>query len=63
VIFTHNIADYLRLARKFPDHRGILLAPQRRFTLSQLFVLLDRVLCEATAEDLAGQMRWLGDWI
>lgn len=62
VLFTFNIKDFLHLARKFPDHHGILLANQRSHTLGELILLLDRVLTDSQAEDFTGRVRWLTDW-
>ena len=62
VLFTFNIGDFLQLARRIPEHRGILLANQSSHSLRELIALLDRVLTETQAEDWIGQVRWLSDW-
>ena len=62
VLFTFNIGDFLHLARRIPEHRGILLASQQSHSLRELIALLDRVLTETIAEDWAGKVRWLSDW-
>jgi hypothetical protein len=62
VLFTFNIGDFLQLARRIPEHRGILLASQQSHSLRELIALLDRVLTETEAEDWAGKVRWLSDW-
>jgi hypothetical protein len=62
VLFTYNIGDFLQLARRIPEHQGILLASQQRHFLQELIALLDRVLTETEAEDWPGQIRWLSDW-
>jgi len=62
VLFTINIEDFLQLARRLPEHRGILLASQQSHSLRELIALLDRVLTETIAEDWAGKVRWLSDW-
>ncbi len=62
VLFTFNIGDFQQLARRIPDHRGILLASQQSFTLKELISLMDRVLSGTNAEDWVGQVRWLSDW-
>ena len=62
VLFTFNIADFLRLAGRFPAHRGILLANQQSHSLRDLIDLLDRVLTETDAEAWVGMVRWLSDW-
>jgi hypothetical protein len=63
ILFTHNIVDFIRLAGNIPYHKGILRAPQNRYTLGLLILLLDRVLCETQAEDFTGQTRRLSDWM
>ena len=62
VLFTFNIGDFLRLAERLPEHRGILLASQQSFSVGELIALLDRVLLETEAENWVGQVRWLSDW-
>ena len=62
VLFTFNIGDFLHLARRLPEHGGILLANQRSHTLRELITLLDRALRGTEAEDWVGQVRWLSDW-
>jgi hypothetical protein len=62
VLFTFNIGDFLQLARRIPEHRGILLASQQSYPLKELIALLDHALTETDAEDWVGQVRWLSDW-
>ena len=62
VLFTFNISDFQQLARRIPEHRGILLASQKSFTLKELINLLDHALTETIADDWVGQVRWLSDW-
>lgn len=61
-IFTFNIADFARLADRYPRHAGIIVAVQRDWTLSSLIHALDRLLSETQAEELIGQFRWLNEW-
>lgn len=62
VLFSFNIGDFVLLARRMPDHHGILLASQQSYSLGELIALIDRVLTETEAEDWPGQIRWLSDW-
>lgn len=62
IIFTFNIADFMLLAAKYPDHAGIILAQQRDWPLAQQIKALDRLLTETTAGSWRGQVRWLNDW-
>ena len=60
-IFTFNVRDFLVLAKQYPAHCGIILAAQRRWTVSNLIASLDRLLLE-NAESLIEQVRWLNNW-
>jgi len=62
VLFTFNIGDFLQLARRLPEQRGILLVSQQSHSLRELIALLDRVLTETETEAWVGQVRWLSDW-
>ena len=62
VLFTFNIPDFLALAKAYPEHHGLLLAAQNRWTLHKLIEALDRMLNETEAEEWIGQVRWLNDW-
>lgn len=61
-IFTYNVSDFPRLARRYPEHGGIIMAAQNRMSLSALIFALDRLLRETDAADWPGQVRWLNDW-
>lgn len=60
-IFTFNMRDFVSLAHRYPEHGGIVLAAQRRISLSELIAALDRLLTETEAADWPGQVRWLSD--
>jgi hypothetical protein len=62
ILFTHNIKDFINLARQHPYHSGIILANQNLIHVSQLIKALSRILEETTAEDWMGQIRWINDW-
>lgn len=62
VLFTFNIKDFVQLSMNMPDHRGIILANQRSFTISELIVILDKILNETKSDEWRGQVRWLSDW-
>lgn len=61
-IFTFNVRDFVVLAKRYPNHAGIILATQKSWTLSALIAALDRLLSETEAPDWVGQVRWLNDW-
>jgi hypothetical protein len=63
VIFTFNIADFVRLARLHPEHAGIVLAQQRDWPLTRQIKALDRLLRETAAAEWIGQVRWLNEWL
>jgi hypothetical protein len=62
VIFTFNVRDFVALAARHPQHRGIALAAQRQWTVSALIEAFDRMLTETTAEEWVGQVKWLAHW-
>ena len=62
ILFTFNIPDFLALAKTYPEHHGLLLAAQSRWTLHELIEALDRMMSETEAEEWIGQVRWLNDW-
>ncbi len=59
-IFTFNIRDFIPLAKRYPNHGGIILSPQR--PMPELLKSLDRLLSETDGKDWPGQVRWLSDW-
>ncbi len=61
-IFTHNLRDFLALAKRYPQHGGIILAAQQSLSLAEIINALDRLLSETSAADWPGQVRWLNDW-
>lgn len=61
-LFTFNVRDFVVLAQRFPEHRGIVLAAQKSWTLPELIEALDRLLSMTEASDWEGQIRWLNDW-
>jgi len=62
VLFTFNIRDFNLLAKKYPNHHGILLATQSNWTLAEITAALDRALSETDESDWRGQVRWLNDF-
>ena len=61
-ILTFNIADFMRLARRYPGHGGIVLTNQQDWTLLDLIASLDSMLTQTSAADWPGQVRWLNQW-
>ena len=61
-VFTFDIGDFSLLAARFPNHAGVILATQSRWSVSGLLHALDRLLSHTQAEDWIGQVRWLSEW-
>lgn len=61
-VFTHNINDFLSLAKEHPQHAGVILSPQNSMSLRETIAALDRLLKESDAEQWMGQIRWLNHW-
>lgn len=61
-IFTYNIPDFTELAKKYPNHAGIILAKQKNLSIGETITALDNLLREAEADSWRGQIRWLNDW-
>ena len=61
-ILTLNVCDFVVLARRHPQHSGIILAAQTSWSLSGLIGAVDLLLSETQAEDWIGQVRWLNQW-
>ncbi len=61
-VFTFNVRDFAILARRYPNHQGLLFAVQRDWNLPALIAALDRALPETEADDWVGQVRWLSEW-
>jgi hypothetical protein len=62
IIFTFNVRDFLVLSKKYPQHAGILLAAQSRWSLADLAATIERALVETAGEDWHGKVRWLNDF-
>jgi hypothetical protein len=61
-IFTFNIRDFIALAQAHPQHRGVLLAAQQSWSVSDLIRSLDQFLSETDATEVEGQVLWLNRW-
>ena len=60
-IFTFNVRDFIQLAKRYPQHSGIILSTQR--PMPELFKTLGSLLSDTQAEDWVGQVRWLCEWM
>ena len=61
-IFTFNVRDFTVLSRLHPQHRGIVVAAQRSWSLSGLITALNRFLSEADTTEVEGRLLWLNSW-
>jgi hypothetical protein len=61
-LFTFNVRDFSALARRYPQHGGLVLAAQAGWRLPELIAALDRLLSETQAEGWTGRVRWLNGW-
>jgi hypothetical protein len=61
-IFTFNIRDFTVLSRLHQQHRGIVMAAQKSWSLSGLIAALDRFLSESDAAEVEGRLLWLNSW-
>ena len=59
-LFSFNAKDFLRIAKKSPKHKGIIVSPQK--PVSIILKALDRFFNESSAEEMENQVRWLSDW-
>ena len=57
-----NIRDFTMLAGQYPQHAGVILAAQTRWTVADLCSALDRVLSETEGDEWIGRVRWLNQW-
>ena len=59
-IFSFNAKDFLRIAKKKPIHKGIVVS--NRKSLSIILKALSHFFNETSAEEMEDQVRWLSDW-
>jgi len=59
-IFSFNAKDFIRIAKRTPRHKGIVVSAQK--PLSIILKALNRFLNESSAEEMEDQVRWLSDW-
>jgi len=58
-IFSFNASDVVPLASSYPQHAGIVLGYQSKWSIDELVLSLDRLLSELEAQDIVGQVIWL----
>ncbi len=63
ILFSFNIKDFINLSKKYPLHAGILLANQSSTSVSQLMLVLSKILDDTSNETWIGQIRWIQDWL
>jgi len=62
-LFTFNIRDFVVLAKRYPQHGGIILAAQQSMSLIQMIDTLHNLLTETDAGEWSGVVRWLNDYV
>jgi len=67
VIFSFNARDFYRLHTLLLEqgsaHRGIVLAPQQRYSIGELLRGVLHLVNTRSAEDLVGKLEFLSDWV
>lgn len=61
-VFSFNIGDFAPLSARHPDHAGVILAAQSKWTLGELIETLDHLLSSTEARSLRGRVSWLSSW-
>jgi len=59
-IFSYNAVDFIRIAKKIPKHKGIIVSKRKSFSV--ILKALKRFFAESSAEEMENQVRWLSDW-
>lgn len=59
-VFSHNVVDFIEIAKKTPAHKGILVSKRKPFSV--ILKALLRFFNESSTEEMENQVRWLSDW-
>jgi hypothetical protein len=66
VLYTYNVSDYFSLHQQWISagrrHTGIILAPQRRFSVGEQLRRILRLRANRTMETMRNQVEFLGHW-
>jgi hypothetical protein len=66
VLFSFNASHFCRIHSELlaqgETHAGIILAPQQRYSIGERARRLLRLIAAKTAEEMRGQLEFLGDW-
>jgi predicted nuclease of predicted toxin-antitoxin system len=66
VLYTFNVSDFYRLhtvsAGAGPEHAGMILAPQQRFSVGEQLRRILRLRAGTTAVRMRNQVEFLGNW-
>jgi len=67
VIYSFNIGDFCRLHRDYmiqsKTHTGIILAPQRQYSIGQQLRGLLKLVAACSAEDMMNQLIFLNSYV
>ncbi len=65
-VYTFNVCDFYRLHERWisagREHAGMILAPQQRFSVGELWRRILRLRAAMTAENMRNHAEFLGNW-
>ncbi|MBI3411595.1 MAG: DUF5615 family PIN-like protein [Planctomycetes bacterium] len=66
VLYTFNVSDFYRLHTQWisagREHAGMILAPQRRFSVGEQLRRILRLRANRTMATMRNQVEFLGNW-
>lgn len=66
VLYTYNVKDFYRLhialLSQDGSHAGLILAPQRRYSVGEQMRRLLRLMAALSADDMQNRAEFLGGW-
>ncbi len=66
VLFSFNISHFCRRHSEYPSHghshAGIIVAPQKRYSVGERIRRLLSLLAAKTAEEMQNRLEFLSDW-
>lgn len=66
VLYTFNVSDFYRLHTQWisvgREHAGMILAPQRRFSIGEQLRRILRLRATVTSESMRSRIEFLSNW-
>ncbi len=66
VLYSFNVGDYYQLHTAYlsegRSHRGMILAPQQRYSVGEQMRRVLRLLATRSAEEMVNQVEFLSHW-